>query len=486
MIGDLAFIGLDGLSWRVVYHYYREYGVWRNLVRLAANGLSAVSRCIPPYTPPSWITIFTGVSPFKHGIYGFYRYVREGDCYRLKLVKTTDLRYPLINEVLAFHKYKGIVYNIYPSYPVNGLYTRGQVIVSDILSPKFYVYPKPYMDRYSKYFNKPLPRSSNYSNKWVQELGGRVYSVLEGLMKLMDDFNHDFLVTVFREPDYLMHYLQYVAYGRYDEYVSEIFNLLDDFIGYVSSRYRYVYIASDHGFDVYTDRVNLYGILWRHGLHRYKGSLKTRIIVETLGLKPVKYLMKTVLSSLRSQRIYYRLRRIFQKRSVSSARDSNLIRDLIVMDNISADNAWVVYTPNEQGIVSYVRKVFSKYDRLIRIIYEGDLGDSGIRVFVLEPIDGKYYMNDPSLHYSPTIYFASSRHSVYGVFIGYGPRICRHSFHIIDNVDILPTILSSIDMPLPTYIDGKSIIETMESRRIDYRRLKEIAVKVKRFKKYIR
>lgn len=64
-------LGLDGATFSVLEPAWAE-GHMPRLRRLLAAGVSGVlESTIPPYTPPGWTSIFTGVNPGRHGIFGF-------------------------------------------------------------------------------------------------------------------------------------------------------------------------------------------------------------------------------------------------------------------------------------------------------------------------------------------------------------------------------------------------------------------------------
>lgn len=64
-------LGLDGMTYSVLEPAF-EAGHMPVFKRLLERGASGVlTSTVPPYTPPGWTSIFTGVNPGKHGIFGF-------------------------------------------------------------------------------------------------------------------------------------------------------------------------------------------------------------------------------------------------------------------------------------------------------------------------------------------------------------------------------------------------------------------------------
>jgi len=64
---------------------------------LLGRSFKSEPKVIIPYTAPSWTTVATGVNPGKHGIFNFIKPYGE-----IGVVKSDEVMYPRINEVLAF------------------------------------------------------------------------------------------------------------------------------------------------------------------------------------------------------------------------------------------------------------------------------------------------------------------------------------------------------------------------------------------------
>jgi predicted AlkP superfamily phosphohydrolase/phosphomutase len=64
-------LGIDGATFSVLEPAFRA-GHMPHFSALLDRGASGVlTSTVPPYTPPGWTSIFTGVNPGKHGIFGF-------------------------------------------------------------------------------------------------------------------------------------------------------------------------------------------------------------------------------------------------------------------------------------------------------------------------------------------------------------------------------------------------------------------------------
>src|SRR5918992_2721943 len=70
-MNKVLLLGLDGMTFSVLDPAF-EAGHMPNYKRLLERGASGtLTSTIPPYTPPGWTSIFTGVNPGRHGIFGF-------------------------------------------------------------------------------------------------------------------------------------------------------------------------------------------------------------------------------------------------------------------------------------------------------------------------------------------------------------------------------------------------------------------------------
>src|SRR5918997_3578564 len=86
-------LGLDGMTYNVLEPAFAagHMPVFKALMDRSASGV--LTSTVPPYTPPGWTSIFTGVNPGKHGIFGFTlgNVQRKGGLVRLDRVQAPAL-----------------------------------------------------------------------------------------------------------------------------------------------------------------------------------------------------------------------------------------------------------------------------------------------------------------------------------------------------------------------------------------------------------
>jgi len=81
---------------------------------LRADGTAApLESQVPPWTPSAWPSMYTGVNPGKHGVYGFLSF--EG--YDWDVVNRTDVRERAVWETLSEHGVTSVVVNVPVTHP---------------------------------------------------------------------------------------------------------------------------------------------------------------------------------------------------------------------------------------------------------------------------------------------------------------------------------------------------------------------------------
>ncbi|AGN01550.1 hypothetical protein L593_08025 [Salinarchaeum sp. Harcht-Bsk1] len=105
-------IGIDGASHEVLAE--RGESVVPNLTALLDRGSSgALESQIPPWTPSAWPSLYTGVNPGKHGVYGFLAF--EG--YDWDVVDYADVKAHALWELLSERGFTSVVVNVPVTHP---------------------------------------------------------------------------------------------------------------------------------------------------------------------------------------------------------------------------------------------------------------------------------------------------------------------------------------------------------------------------------
>jgi predicted AlkP superfamily phosphohydrolase/phosphomutase len=119
--------GVDGLTFRIL-HPMMERGLLPNFQKLCDDGVEGILKStIPPLTPPAWMSISTGLSPAKHGVYDFWQYEQAEQDPQARVMTHRQGGKAIWNELSDWGK-RVVVANVpltYPAEPVNGIMLSG-------------------------------------------------------------------------------------------------------------------------------------------------------------------------------------------------------------------------------------------------------------------------------------------------------------------------------------------------------------------------
>src|SRR5436853_5802530 len=119
--------GVDGLAFSVLRPLI-EQGMLPNFQRLRVEGVQGVLQSTtPPMTPPAWMSISTGLSPAKHGVYDFWDY-KQTEKGPQPYIMTHRKGGKAIWNMLSEWGKRVVVANVpmtYPPEPVNGIMLSG-------------------------------------------------------------------------------------------------------------------------------------------------------------------------------------------------------------------------------------------------------------------------------------------------------------------------------------------------------------------------
>lgn len=187
----ISLIGLDGMSWKFLNAIF-EFGAMPHLRKLCSNGMRGILKStIPPYTPPAWTSIFTGVNPGKHGVYGFHDVRRISKGFKFSLASSLSVKYPRVFEMLSMHGLNSIVINVPLTYPLQAISPKKYIVVTDWAAPKIKAYPENILSKYKELMRRPPHiwfsskiSDDEYVNMLVENLrleGNVLYDLIKNL-----------------------------------------------------------------------------------------------------------------------------------------------------------------------------------------------------------------------------------------------------------------------------------------------------------------
>lgn len=479
-------IGLDGATFDLIRPWIEkgELPALRKLIETGACG--ELTSTIPPVTAPAWTSFATGKNPGKHGVFDFR--MREKNSYKMKPISMKDRDGEAIWNILSRWDRKVGILNLALTYPpekVNGF------MVSGFLAPenKNYSFPnivlKELKEKIVGYRIHPkTPFSNENKDKYVSEVNEMTENLKEATLFLMEKYDWDFFLTVFQSTDWLQHYffedekLLLEHYKKIDNSINSIIEKLD--------KNTTIIIMSDHGFGPLIKSVYINSWLEKNGLIKYKRNLK--YLLFRLGLTPVS--AYNLLRKLKLTKIY---------KMMSRETKNELIQAFFSFSDID-------WAKTKAYSVGFIGQIFINLEgrEPLGIVKPGDEykettkfivtklrelkdPDSGARVvdevYLKEEIySGKHLDGAPDIIFLTTKYMQSEiefgskslvgpspksfsgHHRINGIVIINGPQIKKRA-EILNSriVDLVPTILYLMGIPIPNDIDGKILTDAITS-----------------------
>lgn len=294
MTQRVLLLGLDGATYNVLTPAF-EAGHMPKLKALLDRGASGIlTSTVPPYTPPGWTSIFTGVNPGKHGIFGFML----GHAQQPKgLVRLDRVTAPALWNAANAQGMPIGLFNIPMTYPapvVDGFAVSGMLTPEGGgKTPENFTYPESLRDSIAAVVDSyEIDIEVNYDDDWkstaiIERLSRNLAKKRTTLRVLLDQHSRvPLLFAVLEAPDRLMHcHYKYIdpRCEHFDlpeaapirERVWTFFDEMDEVIGDLvdwSGDEGFVITMSDHGFGPKDKVVNVNLALKEWGLLNVGGA----------------------------------------------------------------------------------------------------------------------------------------------------------------------------------------------------------------------
>ena len=507
-------IGIDGATFDLV-RPWTEQGELPNLARLMAEGVHGpLESTLPPVTSPAWPTFATGKNPGKHGVFDFIRPMGG----QFELVNAASLEAPTLWTILSNAGHTVGVMNVpvtYPPSPVNGF------VIAGMLSPiaGTFTYPADLLDQYAG----QMPPYRIAPNIQYKEGNEEVFTadLLDLVdrrgsygLRLMEDHPYDFLMFHFQATDVLQHALwKFIdpSHPRYDAKgaaafspaFKRIYQRIDDYIGQMLERLAddtTVIVMSDHGFGPLHHTVNVNLFLLDQGLLKLKRGVWTRLKTGLFraGLTPASIWHLIERAGLQNY--------VWQ---VSKSTRNKVVSKFLSFDDVdwsrtlaySIGHVGQIYINLKDrepgGIVERGAEYEAVRQRVINALQQLRHPQTG-KPMVDEVIPGDRVVSGPYASRSADLHlvldgyraiafplFAADRrivtrqirgdsgcHRRHGILIAWGAGI--RSGEQVENtriMDLTPTILHLMGLPVPEDMDGRVLSEALTvGRPVEYER----------------
>ncbi|MGD1996065.1 MAG: alkaline phosphatase family protein [Anaerolineae bacterium] len=508
-------VGIDGGTLDLIRPWAEE-GHLPNLARLMSEGTwGRLESTLPPVTSPAWPTFATGKNPGKHGVFDFIR-PTGGE---FELVNASSIKARTLWQILSDAGRQVGVINVpvtYPPAPLNGF------VVSGMLSPRSgcFTYPddllEPYEGDLGPYRVAPsVQHKRGNEEEFVADLLDLVERRGRYALRLMEEQPWDFLMVHFQATDVLQHAFWEFAdptHPRHSPRVAvrfapkmrEVFQRVDDFLGRMVERVSgdaTVIVMSDHGFGPLHWVVNLNLLLLDAGLMHLKQDPFTRLRVGLFraGLTPAS--------------VWHLIERVGLQNYVWLVSKST--RNKVVSKFLSFDD--VDWSRTEAYAIGHVGQIYVNLrGREPHGIVEPGPEQEAVREQVAEALrhlrhprtgqplvdrvipgdqvsQGPFARLGPDLHVIFDSYraiafplFATDRrlvtrqirgdsgcHRRHGLLIAWGPGV--QSGQTLEGgriVDLTPTILHLMGLPVPDDMDGRVLTSMLSlTRPVEYGRV---------------
>ena len=484
----LIVIGIDGATWDVLMPLVQR-GYMPNLKEIIDGGIYGDLRSlIPPVTGAAWLAIATGLNPGKTGIVDFFK---RTDGWRLSSVSSRDFEGKSIWDYASYCGLDVCVINypmLYPPYPVKGIMASGLGTPSNIPS----VWPKEVFRKLLEN-NVLFPVCINYHDDKYNDIDFFIDDIEKymkkfmGANKLLLNWNRsvNLFITVIQASDWVQHRLwAYIDdnhpyhsklpkedivkvkkwFVEFWEMVDDFLGMFLDFIGGLGD----VVIISDHGFGSQYGVFNLGKWLIEEG---FTVPFKRFRLKSLFTMKFLNGVVRRLPNSLRmALRSFSKIRKMYEglfdyvryidlERSKAIFLEHSIIFGAIylidksIKEEISKSLKHILKALGLSVTIFYPKEIYKdgKVDLLPDIIVMIEDG----RVVVLQSLEKLFnplYTDEPySLRHT-------GGHRVNGIVAMYGKDVAKvHNPIRACILDVAPTVMCFLGLPIPKDIDGKVI-----------------------------
>jgi len=410
-----------------------------HLAKLLQDGSFAKMRSVlPTISSVAWSTFMTGKNPGKHGIFGFVDH--RPNSYEAFIPTSLNMTSKTLWEILSERGRKVVVINVpvtYPVRPVNGILVSGFLATS----LKKAAYPAEISERLEQMgyrIDVDAAQAHESLDKFLEDLRITLEKRIQAMSYFMDhqpwDYFHLHIMGTDRinhfmwdhmeqeHPQYAQAFLKY--YGQIDEVLSTLPDKLDDDVTFI--------LMSDHGFCAIKKEVNLSRYLQDAGWLRFDRN-------PPKGLQDIHSSSRAY--TLIPGRVYLNLKGREPRGGVHPG-DYERVRDEVAEDLLD----FRLPVTGEKVI----RRVVKREE-----IYQGDNLPTAADLIAI-PFDGfdlKADVKKTALAEKTPI---SGMHTYDDAFLYIrGQASIREDVEI---VDVMPTILTLMDVPVPQDVDGRGVV----------------------------
>jgi len=505
----VVIVGLDGATFDLILPWIKE-GKLPSLSYMIENGVyGELKSTIPILTPAAWSSFMTGKNPGKHGIVGFF--IREKDSYAVEVINSTHRSAKEIWTTLSENGKKVGIVNVPLTYPpkrVNGFMISGMMTPPN--SDNF-TYPSLLKEEVEKVVGgstlDPLLTSLEKEEVFINELFDSTEKMAKISLFLVEKQEPDLFMVVFNGTDYIQHRFWKYIDPKHPEYKAEksvkyrkmflhFYQKVDEIFGNflkMADEKTTVIVMSDHGAGPLHKYIHVNSWLMQTGLLKLKKRPTTRLkrFLYKIGANPEKIL--NALFSIHLANIRIRINRTDEKLQSISSRLFMSFSDVDwTKTKAYSIGSGIIYINlkgrEPSGTVSPGQEYESLREQISTHLHElkdPETGKSVIeKVYKKEEIyTGPHIDTLPDIVFTPKPGYTtfeehefaansvitqskivSGTHKLNGILMMKGCGIKKSTALQGANImDLAPTVLYLLGLPIPTDMDGRVLEEALTS-----------------------
>jgi len=506
-------VGIDGGCPELIRDW-TEKGELPNIKMLMKDGASGeLWSTIFPMTSTAWASFMTGKNPGKHGIFDFI--IRERNSYRFYPITSYPRKGEIIWNLIGGMNKRTTIVNVpltYPPYIANGALISGYPTPE---SKKDYTFPKELLTEIENeigdyHIQYKIEFNDNNGREFLDHVKYIVEKRALATKYLMNHKKWDFFMVHFQATDWIQHlFWKYMDENHPDHNsnspiylknaVLSIYRCVDRKIGEFLNELdgeTYKIVMSDHGFGCLNKVVYLNNFFRRIGVLHFKKSFKYFLFKLGFTRENIyNSLLKLNLASLIPK---YRDKKSEVFRFFLGLSDVNWNRTKVFSVGSNGQIFINLKGREPDGIVENGEEYSRLREEMIRILERLKDPENNQRIFDKiyrkeEVYSGPYAYKAPDIvglmtRYNQELNFNSTKilgtspeflsgyHRMNGFILLNGPEV-RKEREVSDVriVDIAPTILYLMNVPIPEDMDGRPILEAFEenyikSHQVEYTR----------------
>ena len=479
-------IGLDGFTWKIGDKLIQD-GYMPTLGELVKNGCHGKLKSVMPFeTGPAWSSFQAGCYPNNTGIFSFHTFDHQTNQIRLNSFR--DIRIPTLWELLSDNEKKVICINMpmtSPAPKIKGVIVPGMLCPGlneqTVHPPEIY---QEFIENQKNYHIVDDTRQKNIAD-FVDQSCRVEESRCEVALELMNKKDWDVFCVQMQSTDLFQHRYWWAvdpeANGYSEKHFNEaarFYNTCDSIVERLvkNAAADIVMIVSDHGFTP-----QRYAFAANQWLHQ-KGYIKLFKNEKTQWEKNKNrhiLLRRMAKAYGKIEQLRKNIGKAFSKTKAQPFNETELmhLRQLIDFEGSRVfclgGMAGVMYINHSlagKDFPSLLKnELLSEFgpgskQPIIKAVKTGieEYGESGTGVnlpdLIVEYAEGVCTIINPQAGEVITDYNSCEKqpgtHARDGIFIAQGDEIKQHVEYNSEIVDVVPTVLASMSLPVPTYMDG--------------------------------